>query len=119
MGATPMQQGQGPGLSDRTIGEQGGEPTVTLLSFEMPAHTHLPFATSDAGDLNAPAPGAIWASARSGRVAADVYSTAAPDLTMNPAALGLAGGGQPHNNMPPYLAVSFIIALQGVFPPRP
>jgi microcystin-dependent protein len=38
---------------------------------------------------------------------------------MHPQALGTAGGGQPHNNMPPYLALTFIIALQGIFPQRP
>jgi microcystin-dependent protein len=119
MGTVPMQQGQGPGLTQRFLGETGGSQTVTLLATEMPAHTHVPQAvTASSGDTNNPV-GASWASAKFGKVSQNLYSTAAPDVQMSPLALGVSGGSQPHNNMPPYQTITFIIALQGVFPQRP
>jgi microcystin-dependent protein len=118
MGSAPMQQGQGPGLSQRYLGESGGEPSVTLLSSEMPNHTHRVLAVDASGDTTSPA-GASFAQARNGRVADRIYSTDTPNLTMAPQAALPAGGSAPHNNMPPYLCVTFIIALQGIFPQRP
>jgi microcystin-dependent protein len=118
IGTVPMQQGQGPGLSARDLGETGGSQSVTLLSSEMPAHSHVAQAvTASSGNANNPV-GATWASARFGKVSQNLYSTVAPDIQMSPGALTPSGGGQPHNNMPPYLAVTFIIALQGIFPSR-
>ncbi|HEX2904669.1 MAG TPA: tail fiber protein [Jatrophihabitans sp.] len=117
-GAAPMQSGQGAGLSQRFLGENGGSPTVTLLSTEMAAHTHVPNAVAAAGDTTSPN-GTVWATAGGGRLGSPMYSTNAPTQQMNPTALKVTGDSQPHNNMPPYLCVSFIIALQGVFPQRP
>ena len=118
MGTAPMQQGQGAGLSARWLGETGGQPEVTVLTSQMPAHTHLPNAFDGSGDATSPA-NAVWASAQFGRIGTNMYSTATPDQHMNPVTTGMTGGSQPHNNMPPYLCVSFIIALQGIFPQRP
>ncbi len=116
-GSTPMQPGQGQGLSLRDLGEQGGSQTVTLLQTEMPVHTHSLMAlNSEIGNLNGPGPDR--AIARSGGATAYQASNAGI-VQMNPQALTLAGGGTPHNNMQPYLAVNFCIALQGVFPQRP
>jgi microcystin-dependent protein len=117
-GAAPLQQGQGPGLTERVLGERAGEQTVTLLSSEMPSHTHPPNASSAGGDLNTPG-NAVWAPAAIGKVSANIYSTAAPNVAMSPQTIGSTGGNQPHNNMPPYLCLTFIIALQGIFPQRP
>ena len=117
-GSAPMQQGQGQGLSERWLGETGGDPYVTLLTSEMPAHTHLVNAVDASGDVTTPN-NALWASAMVGRVGTNMYSSAAPSKTMNPMSTGITGGSQPHNNMPPYLTVTFIIALQGIFPQRP
>jgi microcystin-dependent protein len=116
-GSAPLQAGQGPGLSLRDQGESGGSQTVTLLTTEMPAHTHTMTAVAASGDKTDPT-GGSWAQARFGRVADRIYSTGAPDRTMSPAAVSVTGSNQPHNNMPPYLCLTFIIALQGVFPPR-
>lgn len=110
---TPMHQGQGPGLSQHFIGESGGQANVTLLSTEMPAHTHDLKALSDPAESSSPA-GKSLARA-SGLVP---YSAAAPNTTMHPTALGQTGGSQPHNNRPPYQTITFIIALQGIYPPR-
>jgi microcystin-dependent protein len=104
-------------LSDRLLGEQGGSPTVTLLQTEMPAHAHLAVADgSGAGNLSVPT-GNAWSSL-AGRTPPSLYQNA-QNTTMAPLAVGVTGGSLPHNNMQPYLGLYFIIAMQGVFPPRP
>jgi microcystin-dependent protein len=114
-GSAPMQAGQGPGLSLRDLGEIGGEQTVTLLQTEMPVHSHGVQAAS-AGGLPGPGNNA-WASGGKGRPAT-YAATSAQNAQMNPFGTSIAGGNQPHNNMPPFLGLTFIIALQGVFPAR-
>lgn len=112
----PMQAGQGSGLSLRDLGETGGEQTVTLLQTEMPAHSHS--ALADASGSQGSPTNNVWASAGFGRPAAYAASNAQTNVPMNPFALSIAGGNQPHNNMQPFLGLTFIIALQGVFPAR-
>ncbi len=116
-GSAPISQGQGPGLTDRVIGETGGTQTVTLIASEMPMHVHGVSASSDGSTESNPT-GAVWAVAGQTRGGVPMYSPSGPLVPMNPGALSPAGGDQPHNNMPPYLALNFIIALQGVYPPR-
>jgi microcystin-dependent protein len=116
-GNTPMQQGQGPGLSLRDLGELGGEQAVTLLQTEMPAHIHTAVAATGSGQ-GSPVNNA-WASGL--KTGPSLYSPPAAnnkDVPMSPAALSIAGGSLPHNNMMPFLTVNFCIALQGVFPAR-
>jgi microcystin-dependent protein len=115
-GSAPLQQGQGPGLSLRVQGETGGEQTVILLPTEMPAHKHTAMAASGTGQPD-PTNNA-WASGAKGF--GSIYSPSVPanNVQMSPTALAFNGGGAPHNNMMPYLCLTFIIALQGVFPPR-
>ena len=117
-GSTAMQQGQGAGLSPRYLGEQGGEPAVTLLQAEMPTHTHTAMGNSSVGGSPSPA-NSVWGTTMVGRQGVNLYSTDAPNLMMSAQSVGPTGGSQPHNNMPPYLGVTFIIALQGIFPQRP
>jgi microcystin-dependent protein len=118
-GAIAIGQGQGPGLTERTLGEAGGAPAVSLLTSEMPAHTHAAMA-STAVATTGNAADDVWAVPRYGRAARPAYAPAsASNAAMSPAALGIAGGSGPHNNLPPYLGVYFVIALQGAFPPRP
>ena len=114
-GSAPLHAGQGPGLSLRDLGEMGGEQAVTLLTSEMPSHTHTAQATSNANQ-DSPAAHA-WSSIGTTRTPPPLYQTT-QNAQMSPLALALAGGNLPHNNMPPYLCLTFIIALQGVFPPR-
>lgn len=117
-GSAPLQQGQGPGLSLRDLGEVSGEQFVTLIQSEMPAHAHAIFCTDSGSTQNSPAAG-IWSKATIARQPQTAYSDHSTGLTsMSPLALAITGGSQPHNNMPPYLTLNFCIALQGIFPPR-
>ena len=117
-GSAPLQAGQGNGLSLRDLGKSAGEPAVTLISTEMPVHTHSARASTGTGQVD-PANN-TWAEAGSQRPAPNFYTPLVPanNVQMSPTALTSTGGNQPHNNMPPYLGLTFIIALQGVFPPR-
>ena len=115
-GTAPMQPGQGQGLSLRDLGETSGAESITLLQSEIPVHTHQVSTMSDPGTLQVPGPDRILA--RSANANAYQTNTSANLQAMAPQALGLAGGGLPHNNMQPYLTLSFCIALQGIFPPR-
>jgi microcystin-dependent protein len=114
--SAPLHQGQGAGLTDRFLGEASGAPFVTLLQTEMPAHSHfLQAYTGDPGDTRNPGP----ATSLAAPVPGNAYQTSAANLaSMSPSALSVAGSSFPHNNMQPYLVVTFLIALQGVFPPR-
>ena len=114
-GSAPMQAGQGPGLSLRDLGEIGGEQTVTLLQTEMPAHSHGAQAATTGG---LPGPGNnAWASGLKGHPGSYAASGSS-NVQMNPFGTSISGGNQPHNNLQPFLGLTFIIALQGVFPAR-
>lgn len=116
-GCSPMQAGQGPGLSLRDLGETAGEQTVTLLQTEMPAHSHT--AQGSSGSTQATPVNFSWASgAKLGGGNLYIPSTPASNVQMNPFGTSIAGGSLPHNNMMPFLGLMFIIALQGVFPAR-
>jgi microcystin-dependent protein len=113
-GRVPMGEGQGPGLTSRTLGEVGGVENVTLIANEMPAHNHSFSAVSDAGDISTPA-GAYLAN--TGALDKE-YKTTGTTVAMNASAVGITGGSQPHNNIQPYLVLTFYIALEGIFPSR-
>ncbi len=115
-GRAPMHPGQGPGLSLHDLGESGGSDTVTLLTSELPGHGHALMASNQPAEDASPAGEALGRS-----VGAALYqtNTAQNLVAMAPEAVAPSGGGQPHNNLMPYLTLTFCIALQGVFPPRP
>jgi microcystin-dependent protein len=112
-GRVAVGTGQGAGLSNRTPGEKGGQEKVTLTTAEMPAHRHTLAVDSGAANSKGPA-GNVLADSPS----AAIYSTTAPNTTLKSSSIGLQGGGQPHENMQPYLGMTCIIALNGIFPPR-
>jgi microcystin-dependent protein len=114
-GSSPMQQGQGAGLSDRVLGETSGTETVTLLASEIPAHTHAANCNSGMGDQYGPS-GNFWATDAGGNF--EYNAAATPNITMAAGALGPTGGNRPHNNLQPYLVLNFCIALLGIFPSR-
>lgn len=115
-GSSPMQPGQGQGLSLRDLGELGGSETVTLLISEIPFHTHALMAVPEISDVQTPTN--TTGLGRSGGGSA-YTATVANVVQLAPQALAPAGGSLPHNNMQPYLTLSFCIALQGIFPQRP
>jgi microcystin-dependent protein len=111
--SVPMHPGQGPGLSLRVLGEASGVDSVALLASEMPAHTHfMSHSVRSADNLNPEALALGTGNA--------IY-VAPPPVSgqLAPQALPPAGGGLPHNNLMPYMTLSFCIALQGLFPARP
>ena len=112
-GSAPMSQGQSGGTSDRFLGEAGGTDTVTLIQSEMPSHPHSLNAVEQTATARQP-PGQMFAQGE----AISFYKTGQPNTPMNTTALAFTGSDQPHNNMQPFLALNFCIALQGVFPPR-
>ncbi len=109
--ASPIGSGNGAGLTPRSIGDKGGADTVTLQPAQMSGHGHVPMAVGGPGDRVTPS-GTHWAEVRG-----FIYAPS-PDGQLASPALGTTGGSQPHNNMPPYLSLSFIIALQGEYPAR-
>jgi microcystin-dependent protein len=119
-GRYPMGQGQGPGLSYRNLGEIGGSESVTLLTTQMPAHVHnftfAPQGVTEAGDTASPAgayPANTGALDREYKATGTFVNMGTSSGVTNP-----NGGSQPHDNMPPYLVINFLIALQGIFPSR-
>src|SRR5215813_1639247 len=102
-GCTPMQAGQGPGLSLRDLGETSGEQTVTLLQTEMPVHGHTVQCIATGG-LSSPGPGNTWSGGLKGNPPAYAV-TGANNVPMSQFALTIAGGNLPHNNMHPFLAL--------------
>ena len=104
-GRTPLHAGAG-----HTLGESGGEQSHTLTTSELPAHDHGMRASTNRANIDSPGsdevPGAGVA----------IYGEPQRLTAMESSAIGSCGGGQPHDNMQPYLTVSFCIALQGVFP---
>jgi microcystin-dependent protein len=114
-GSVPVHQGQGQGLSEYFIGQQGGSESVTLLESEMPAHSHS-FSCSEEL-INENNVTNNWFGAGETRY---VQNNPAPPITqMAFNSVSIAGGSLPHNNMMAYLVVNFCIAMQGVFPARP
>ena len=107
-GRTPLHFGQGPGLSQRTLGQVGGAEAHALITAELPSHSHTVAASTATPTASSPA-GNFWAQGR--------YS-ATGNAPMNAADVSNVGGGQGHENRSPYLTVNFCIALSGIFPSR-
>ncbi|MEY9092535.1 phage tail protein [Paenibacillus sp. RC84] len=121
MGKAPMHQGAGQGLTPRVVGQSVGSPTETLLTTEIPSHTHVPQSVNAVGSDTNPT-GNFWAQSpaegRPGREKQRNLYDPTPTVQMSPVNLSVTGGSQPHNNMQPFLAMNYIICLSGEFPPR-
>jgi microcystin-dependent protein len=113
-GRAPMHPGNGPGLTQRRLGQRGGRTTVTLTSAQLPSHDHALQASLTAASETSPEGNALAGATE------NVYGPSTEPLKeMSNAALAPAGGGfTAHPNMQPYLGLNFIIALTGVFPSR-
>jgi microcystin-dependent protein len=101
----PMHVGSG-----YVLGQVGGTESVTLNTNQLPVHTHAPVGSNSANGVSPN--GMYWAN-----YANTMYSSQAPAAPMAPNALSPSGGNQPHDNMSPYLAINFIMAVYGIYPP--
>ncbi len=107
-GATAIGVGQAPGLSGYELGQAGGSETVALTPVQLPSHNHTLGVTSATGSTNTPAGASILGTSP----ASDSYANAPPDTAMAATATTSAGGGLPHANIQPVLAINYIIAFQ-------
>lgn len=116
----PMQHGQGPGLTARSIGVPGGTDQVALTKDEIPSHNHVVRGVAEGGTSATPTNELFMGQDQAGR--SENTSYLSTEVVMNTEmaaeAIGNAGMSQAHENRQPYLAVNFCIALQGLFPSR-
>lgn len=114
-GRAPIHPGNGPGLSSYRVGDKGGAEQVILNTGQIPPHTHSLNANTDRGTTPDPKGSSLADSNRSDK---DYMKSGEVNAEMSEKSIGVTGGGQPHENRQPYLAVHFIIALQGNYPSR-
>ena len=116
VGRVAISQGQGPGLPDYVMGEELGQESVALLTSEIPLHTHgLQLASATVGLTPGPTGGSnVFVNPGNNGFVPPPTTT-----TLSGNAVAPAGGGLPHSNIQPTLAMVYCIALQGVFPQRP
>lgn len=113
-GRSPIHMGQGPGLSNRTLGEMPGSEAVSLTVAQLPAHTHSLQASSATVATQGTAQNNLWATNSAGALC---YANApSPGGAMSAASIATAGTSLPHENMMPFQAVNFIMATAGIYP---
>ncbi len=114
-GRAAMHPGRGPGLTSRRLGQRGGVEMVTLSEAQMPNHSHTVQASNDQANTNDPSNNNPSRSAGRG---ANRYKASGTQVDMASRSLVSSGDSQPHDNMQPFLAINFIIALVGLYPSR-
>ena len=115
-GRVPLHIGQGAGLTKRNQGQKGGAERHTLQVAELPRHRHTLNASKELANQGTPTNNVLATQARKKRMYAPFNGkTRTP---MNGNAISSAGNGKAHNNMQPFLAIRFCIALQGIYPSR-
>jgi microcystin-dependent protein len=107
----PIHQGTGPGLTNKTLGEQSGVEEVTLTIQQIPNHTHPMTGTNSLASQRQPV------GVSPAQTTGQVYASRLTPVNASPQAINPVGGSQPHTNLQPYLCVNFIISLFGIFPP--
>jgi microcystin-dependent protein len=113
-GRVPIHQGSNPQAGSFIVGQSSGSETVTLLAIQLPAHSH-PAQAGPGGDVVSPQ-NAVWSSDAGGNTAAWTAPPANAAMASNAIGSNNTGAAQPHDNMQPFLAVSYIISLFGIFP---
>ncbi len=113
-GRVAIHAGNGPGLSDRRLGEKGGAERETLNITQLPSHTHGIALSGSTAAADASDPTGKYLA----RTNEDIYSSSGPSTGMSGVTIGNTGGNQSFNNIQPSLAVNYIICLYGVYPSR-
>lgn len=113
-GRVPIGRGTGPGLTTRVQGDESGAETTTLLTTNLPAHSHALNAKAGIGNQAAPSGHLLAASDQRN----SQYTSAGADTAMATTSIGSTGSGTPIDIMPPYLVMNYCIALEGIFPSR-
>jgi microcystin-dependent protein len=119
-GRVPIHLGQGPGLSNYSLGQLAGVENTTLTQNNLPPHSHT-LNASISGQANAATPANNFlgvGKVPSSSETINMYNSAASAAVMNPASITGGGGGQPFSIIQPYLCINFLIALEGIFPSR-
>ena len=106
--------GQGPGLPPYYIGQMDGGEGVQLITGEMPSHAHDWRVSIEGANYKIPAPTRAYASSNP-----NAYAPVSPNVPMAQQTIGMTGQSLPHSNIQPSLAISYCIALEGVYPKRP
>jgi microcystin-dependent protein len=117
----PVGQGQGPGLSNYTMGEIAGVESHSITINEMGSHAHLLLGTTSSANDKRPKAGSAFAqTTRAGPVSPgdNYYATPGPLVALDAGTIQVSGSGGPHVNLQPFLTVNFCIALVGIFPAR-
>lgn len=114
-GRVLVHNGKGNWTSDYQMGQMGGQESVTLTNAQMPSHSHSVNAVLADGNQSTPK-GNLPANTKT---LDQEYSNSSPDTTMRQEMIAPSGGNQPHENIQPYVAMKCIIAIQGIYPPRP
>jgi microcystin-dependent protein len=121
-GRAPIHAGHGPGLSDVRLGQKGGNEMTTLNVTNLPSHNHTGTISvgPDTNLTDAAVNNRLATEARGGGDALPIYTSDAGNGNMagDSVTIGNAGGNQAFSNRSPYLVISHIIALQGIFPSR-
>jgi microcystin-dependent protein len=117
MGRVPVDQGQGPNLSNYVMGQTSGTESITLQTSELPSHTHTAVTSNNPGKANTPSNTTILSD--EGPTSTQTVNTYVPFSSPQPlvaGTIGPSGGNAPHENRQPFLAINFVIALQGIYP---
>jgi microcystin-dependent protein len=110
-----IHQGQGPGLSPYSMGQITGAATTTLTSNNLPLHSHSLSGSSAAGTTRIPGPSLALANVGHNH---NIYDNSGSAVELATGSIGVSGSGTPISNLQPYLVITFIIALEGIFPSR-
>lgn len=113
-GRVPVGAGQGAGLSNYALGQTGGLESVTLITQQLPTHSHALLGSSSPGTSADPTNNLLANDGRGG----PQYASSNSNATLNGQSIGAAGGNQPHENRPPFLALNYCICISGIFPSR-
>jgi len=115
-GRVPLGKGNGPGLSNYPLGVRGGSESTVLKSSNLPSHNHGLGASTERATERTPAEDLVLCTGR--RRKTKIYCSAAADIFMSQSSVGTTGSNTPFDIRQPYLAMNYIIALQGIFPSR-